>query len=65
MVELTPLTENAPSKNVFCEFMDKKSRFTREVLFYSGLMIEKRLSGEQSRGPSAEFRGEIKCDRRK
>jgi hypothetical protein len=65
MAEVTPLLENVSSKSVSFEFMDKESRFTREVLFYSGLIIEKRQSAQQIRGPSAEFRGGIKCDRRK
>jgi hypothetical protein len=60
-----PLSQNVPSKIVAFQFMANESRFTRDVLFYSGLMRATRQSSHQFRGLSAEFRGGIKCDRRK
>jgi hypothetical protein len=66
----------ALSKILSFKAMDKQLRFTRDVLLYSGLIIQKRIclarfsdskshSSQQIRLASAEFRGGIKCDRHK
>jgi hypothetical protein len=39
--EMTPLSQNAPSKNRFFIFMDQEGRFRRDVLLYTGSIIEK------------------------
>jgi hypothetical protein len=75
MVDVTPLAQNAPSKRLSFNLVEKKARFRREVPLYSGVIIEKSgclpqisfaewQSSQQIRLTSAEFRGGIKCDRR-
>jgi hypothetical protein len=77
MAEMTPFSQRASSKSHLSMLSTKKkNRFTREVLLYSGFIIEKGgwlpqigftewLSSQQIRLTSAEFRAGINCDRRK
>jgi hypothetical protein len=68
--------QKAPSTSLSFKAIEKTARFRREVLLYSGLIIEKcvclaRFSyieshpGQQIPLTSAEFLSGIKCDRRK